>query len=98
MVTPDRPRLLADLAGAIASFGMNILKAEAFSNSRQQVLDLFVFSDPHHTLELNPDIVEEFKDGIRRVISGQASPQKLLQRRRTPQLRRRLAVPRGAAF
>lgn len=93
VVTHDRPRLLADLAGAIASFGMNILKAEAFSNSRQEVLDLFVFSDPNHTLELNPDIVDEFKDGIRRVISGQASAEKLLERRRAPQLRHRLAIP-----
>jgi [protein-PII] uridylyltransferase len=93
VVTYDRPRLLADLAGVIASFGMNILKAEAFSNSRREVLDLFVFSDPNHSLELNPPIVEDFKEAVRRVISGQASADKLLERRRAPQLRHRLAIP-----
>ena len=32
VVTPDRPNLFASLAGTLSSFGMNILKAEAFAN------------------------------------------------------------------
>ena len=34
IVANDRPALFASLAGAISSFGMDILKAEAFSNER----------------------------------------------------------------
>jgi [protein-PII] uridylyltransferase len=37
--------------------------------------------------------VEDFKEAVRRVISGQASADKLLERRRAPQLRHRLAIP-----
>lgn len=81
VVTRDRPRLLADLAGSLASFGMNILKAEAFGNRRGEVLDLFVFSDPLHTLEMNPVVIDELKDSISRVVLGKESAERLLRRR-----------------
>ena len=34
LVATDRPGLFATVAGTLASFGMNILKAEAFANRR----------------------------------------------------------------
>lgn len=84
VVTADRPRLLADLAGTLASFGMNILRAEAFSNARGEILDVFVFSDPLHSLDLNPPVVEELKTAIHRVVLGKESVEKLLRRRQRP--------------
>jgi [protein-PII] uridylyltransferase len=45
-VAGDRPGLFASAAGTLAGFGMNILRAEAFSNRRGLVLDTFRFADP----------------------------------------------------
>ncbi len=92
VVAQDRPRLLADLAGTLASFGMNILKAEAFGNARQEVLDLFVFTDPVRTLELNPPIVNEVKEAIRRVVLGKETAERLLRRRSKPNIRYRMQI------
>jgi [protein-PII] uridylyltransferase len=91
VVTRDRARLLADLAGALASFSMNILKAEAFSNARGEVLDVFVFADPLKTLELNPPVVAELKQAVRDVVTGKESAEKLLRRR--PRSAARYCVP-----
>ena len=85
LVAADRPALLASVSGALASFGMNILKAEAFSNSRNLCLDTFVFSDPHRTLELNPPEAERLCDAVQRAIQGKEDLERLLQNRRKPQ-------------
>lgn len=84
VVTSDRPRLLADLAAVLAGFGMNILKAEAFSNADAKILDVFVFHDPIHTLDLNPDIANELKEAIRQVVSGKENASRYLRRRAKP--------------
>jgi [protein-PII] uridylyltransferase len=81
VVTKDRARLLADLAGVLASFGVNILKAEAFGNARGVVLDIFVFSDPMKSLDLNLPVVEELKDAVRRVVTGKESAERLMRRK-----------------
>ena len=49
VITQDRPALFATLAGVLAGWGMNILKADAFSNDSGVVVDSFVFTDrlPH---------------------------------------------------
>ena len=77
----DRPFLLASISGALASFGMNILKAEVFTNQAGQALDTFIFADPHRTLELNPDESERLTDLVLRAISGKVDVSKLIQRR-----------------
>jgi [protein-PII] uridylyltransferase len=82
VVAQDRPFLLASLSGALASFGMNILKAEAFANSRGQALDTFVFDDPHRTLELNPGEAERLHDVVQNAMLGQLDVDKLMQKRR----------------
>src|SRR5581483_329076 len=53
VVTQDRPFLFAKLAGTLAAWGMNIVKAEAFSNAEGTVVDTFYFSDQFRTLDLN---------------------------------------------
>ena len=82
IVARDRPFLLVAISGALASFGMNILKAEAFTNSLGQTLDSFVFEDPHRTLELNPDELDRLKDTLLRAVLGKVDVAALMQKRR----------------
>src|SRR5260370_680920 len=70
LVAQDRPFLFASIAGTLSSFGMNILKAEAFANRRGTVLDTFTFSDPNRTLELNPPEIDRLKSTLERVLVG----------------------------
>jgi len=86
LLTHDRPALFASVAGAISSFGLNILKVEAFTNSEGIVVDTFTFSDPHRTLELNPTEVERLRGVVRRVLEGKQEAEKLLRGRPKPLL------------
>ena len=81
VIARDMPALFASFAGAISSFGLDILKAEAFSNARGMILDTFVFADPQRTLELNPPESERLLDLIRRVALGKTDGQRLLRSR-----------------
>ena len=81
LLTGDRPYLFASIAGALSSFGLNILKAEAFANRRGTVLDTFSFSDPLRTLELNPTEVDRLKSTIERAALGKADVKTLLRSR-----------------
>jgi [protein-PII] uridylyltransferase len=71
---------------------MNILKVEAFSNARGEVLDLFVFADPLRSLELNPPVVDEIKDTVQRVVLGKETAEKLLKRRPKPSMKYRMKI------
>ncbi|MGA7171152.1 MAG: HD domain-containing protein, partial [Candidatus Sulfotelmatobacter sp.] len=53
LVTRDRPSLFATLTGVLAAWGMNIVKANAFSNQAGTVVDSLYFTDRFRTLELN---------------------------------------------
>jgi [protein-PII] uridylyltransferase len=81
LVARDMPFLFASLAGALSSFGLDILKAEAFSNAQGLILDTFVFADPKRALEQNPPEAERLQDMIRRVALGKTDGQKLLRNR-----------------
>src|SRR5262249_54009992 len=81
VVSPDIPFLFASLAGAITSFGLDILKAEAFGNSKGIVLDTFVFADPKGTLERDPPELDRLQDLIRRVGLGKTDARRLLRGR-----------------
>jgi [protein-PII] uridylyltransferase len=94
VVTSDRPFLFASLAGALSSFGMNILKAEAFSNSHGLALDTFTFSDPMRTLELNPMEADRLKHIVHRAALGKEDILKLLKGRAKPALPPRSSWPR----
>jgi [protein-PII] uridylyltransferase len=81
VIAPDRPFLLASISGALASFGMNILKAEAFGNRHGLVLDTFVFADPVRTLELNPTEVDRLRETLTRCVLGKTDVKQLLKKR-----------------
>jgi [protein-PII] uridylyltransferase len=93
VVARDMPFLFASLAGAISSFGMDILKAEAFANSRGLILDTFVFADTKRTLDLNPPEADRLQDLIRKVATGKADVQRLLRNRAQPDPKRHGAPP-----
>ena len=93
VIARDMPALFASFSGAISSFGLDILKAEAFSNARGIILDTFVFADPQRTLELNPPESERLLDLIRRVALGKTDGQRLLRDRAQPDPKRRGAPP-----
>ena len=92
VVARDMPYLFASLAGAFSSFGLDILKAEAFANSKRFVLDTFVFADPRRTLELNPSEADRLLELLRKVASGKQDVQKLLKNRPQPESKR-VATP-----
>jgi [protein-PII] uridylyltransferase len=95
VVARDRPFLFASLAGAISSFGMDILKAQAFANDQGLILDTFVFSDPHRTLELNPGELDRLQRTVRDAALGKLDVQRLLRGRPQPPKRaHRVVKPR----
>jgi [protein-PII] uridylyltransferase len=84
LVARDRPTLLSAIAGAMAGFGMNILRAEGFANRSGIILDTFVFEDPHRTLELNPTEVDRLRLTLERVTLGRLDVKELLRSRPAP--------------
>jgi [protein-PII] uridylyltransferase len=81
LVTSDRPFLFATVAGALAAWGMNIVKANAFSNGAGTVVDTFYFTDRFRTLELNLTEWERFQRSIADVLSGEADLERMLRDR-----------------
>ncbi len=73
VITPDRPMLFATIAGTLAAWGMNIVKADAYCNQAGIVLDTFYFSDLFRTFDLNPSEIERFKNKLLAVLSGEIS-------------------------
>ncbi len=82
IITADRPSLLARLTGALAAFGMNILKVDAFANERGTILDSFIFEDPNKNFELNPSEIGRFRETLLKVIEGDLDPRNLLLEKR----------------
>src|SRR5450631_3517475 len=81
LLTADRPALFATIAGVLAGWGMNIIKADAFANAAGVVLDTFQFADLHHTLELNPGEIERFRKNLADVVNGKTALEPLLHSR-----------------
>jgi len=81
LVTKDRPFLFATLSGILAAWGMNIVKANAFSNAAGVVVDTFHFTDRFRTLELNLSEWARFKNSIVSVMLGEADLEKMLRDR-----------------
>jgi len=81
VITADRPALFAKIAGVLAGWGMNIVKADAFANAAGVVLDTFQFIDLHRTLELNPGEIERFRRNLADVVNGKAALEPLLHSR-----------------
>jgi [protein-PII] uridylyltransferase len=81
VITRDRTRLFADVAGALAAWGMNIVKAGAFSNEAGVIVDSFHFTDVFHTLELNPSEKDRFLANLHDVVAQNVSVEQLLEAR-----------------
>jgi [protein-PII] uridylyltransferase len=81
LLTADRPALFATIAGVLAGWGMNIIKADAFGNAAGVVLDTFHFTDLHRTLELNPSEVVRFRKSLSEIVRGKAPLEALLKGR-----------------
>jgi len=81
MVTGDRPFLFAKLAGVLAAWGMNIVKANAFSNQAAIVVDTLYFTDRFRTLELNLSEWDRFRRSVASVLLGEADLDKMLRDR-----------------
>jgi [protein-PII] uridylyltransferase len=99
LVTDDRPFLFGKVAGALAAWGMNIVKATAFSNQAGTVVDTFYFTDRFRTLELNLSEWERFKRGISDVLTGETDLDRMLksrmqaeQRKNTPKVKIKTSI------
>ncbi|MGC2321483.1 MAG: [protein-PII] uridylyltransferase [Terriglobales bacterium] len=84
LVTSDRPMLFATLAGTLAAWGMNIVKADAYCNQAGVVLDTFHFTDLFRTFDLNASEMERFKNNLLSVLSGDLSLAALMAGRARP--------------
>lgn len=82
VVTPDRALLFANMTGALAAWGMNIVTADAFSNRNGIVVDSFRFTDTFRTLEMNHSEHDRFVKSVYDVMSGAVPVEKLLSGRR----------------
>ena len=81
LITTDRPFLFASVSGALAAWGMNIVKANAFSNAAGMVVDTFYFTDRFRTLEMNLQEWERLKQSIAAVVKGEADVARMLRDR-----------------
>jgi len=81
LVAIDRPFLFASVSGALAAWGMNIVKANAFSNAAGIVVDTFYFTDRFRTLEMNLQEWDRLKKSIADVVKGQADVARMLSDR-----------------
>ncbi len=94
ILATDRPALFASLAGALAGFGFNILKAEAFANARGVVLDTFAFEDPHRNLEQNPEEVDRLQRVLVRTALGKHNVSQVLEGRKRAHKQKRTMQPK----
>ena len=81
VVAQDRPRLFASLTGVLTAWGMNIVAAEAFANSKGTVLDTFRFVDLFHTLDLNPPEQDRLQQTIHDILTHRKSLEELMRGR-----------------
>ncbi|MFZ0542585.1 MAG: HD domain-containing protein, partial [Candidatus Sulfotelmatobacter sp.] len=92
LVTKDRASLFATLTGVLAAWGMNIVKAHAFSNQAGTVVDTLYFTDRFRTLELNMSEWERFKQSVAAVLTGTADLEKMLRDRQRSEKNIRVKV------
>lgn len=96
LVTPDRRLLFARVAGVLASWGMNIITADAFSNAQGIVVDSFRFTDDFRTLELNPGERDRLRQSIHDAVNEDATAEKSIAARRRGRRRDPLLVVTAA--
>jgi [protein-PII] uridylyltransferase len=84
LLTLDRPALFTTIVGMLSSWGMDILKADAFANNSGVVLDTFRFSDRFCTLEMNPGEIPRLKRQLRDAMSGDINVADLMDKKFQP--------------
>ncbi|HKO04123.1 MAG TPA: [protein-PII] uridylyltransferase [Candidatus Acidoferrales bacterium] len=84
VVARDRAGLFAGITGTLSTWGMNILKADAFSNRAGLVLDTFVFADLYNTLTLNPEERGRLLGDVEDVVAGRRPSEASGHPRRAP--------------
>ena len=84
LLTLDCPALFARIAGTLSSWGMNILKAEAFSNKAGTVLDTFRFVDLFRTLDMNPTEKARLKRSLADSVSGEIDVREMMETKFKP--------------
>lgn len=84
LLTLDCPGLFSHVVGTLSSWGMNILKAEAFANKAGVALDTFRFSDRFRTLELNPPEINRLKGKVAEAVSGAINVVELMETKFKP--------------
>src|SRR5581483_1756135 len=62
IMTADRPGLFSKVTGVLSFFGMNIIRAQAFSNRHGTIFDLFAFEDPDQYFDKNPTEIDHFAE------------------------------------
>jgi [protein-PII] uridylyltransferase len=85
VVTSDHPFLFATIAGVLAAWGMNIVKANAFSDQAGVVVDTFYFTDRFRTLELNLPEWKRFQTSLADAVMGKADLDRMLRDRQRAQ-------------
>jgi [protein-PII] uridylyltransferase len=70
------------MAGVLAAWGMNIVRAGAYSNDAGVIVDSFQFTDLFRTLELNPTEKDRFLANVHEVVAQKVSVEQLLKARR----------------
>jgi [protein-PII] uridylyltransferase len=101
VMTADRPGLLWKITGVLSYFGMNIVRAQAFSNRHGTIFDLISFEDASHYFEKNPSEIEHFSKILNDVIDGKVQLDSLLDRKfKSMMFRKRkgLTVPTTVHF
>ncbi len=81
VMTADRPGLFSKITGVLSFFGMNIIRAQAFSNRHDTIFDLISFEDPDHYFEKNPSEADRFAEILNDVIAGEIELNTLLDRK-----------------
>jgi [protein-PII] uridylyltransferase len=93
VIARDRPYLFASFAAAITSFGLDIVKAEAFSNVRGVILDSFLFRDPKRLLQSNPAETERLKDLVHKMATGKPDALRMFRLPPPPDPKKRTIAP-----
>lgn len=81
VMTADRPGLFSKITGVLSYFGMNIVRAQAFSNRHGTIFDLMSFEDAGHYFEKNPTEIDHFAKLLNDVIDGRIQLNSLLERK-----------------
>jgi len=70
IVGRDRPYLFASFAAALSAAGLDVVKAEAFSNARGVILDTFVVADPRGLLHKDVSAADRLRESLERIGLG----------------------------